>query len=739
MIVCILLCVASNGIAQGTTDTSDSADAVSRAKVYLLSRLDPRTGRCLDEYEKDNPRHGGMTALCVYALVTAGCDVHKTPVLRKSIRWLLETPMEGTYAVSLRASVLAALKDDRVRERLEGDVRRLVRGAYDNGAYTYTSAEGKAFSAESPFDNSNSQWAVLGVYAGVERGLHVPMDYWRRIEKHWRAQQQPDGGWGYGARLREGKLYDRPYGSMTAAGVATLSICRDQLARPNIVKGRPTPPSRALTKGLTWLEKNLSVEVNPRKNAEWYYFWLFSLQRVGATTGRKFLAGVDWYAQAADRLRRQQNPDGSWGYGQRTAETCFATLFLTRGEAPILLSKLRYEGSWNTRPRDAVNVTRWLTYMFERPLGWQVLDLIVPEDGKGSRADWQDGRVAYLSGTGPFELTDAQTDRLRQFVRRGGMIFSEAVAGNGEFTLDVQRIAARMFPEYRLAPLDEKHPIYQLQFLEVAPRELQVVDNGIRPLWIHSPRDVSLALELGPTKQRRWTFNLLANLYLYLTEKGAKSPRDPAGWPEPAAAKPARTIHLARVRHGGNCNPEPAAPERLAAALTRHGVKLKVSDPMPLGRIEAEQYPVAHMTGTADFTLSPDQIQALRAYLAAGGTLLADAAGGSKAFTKAFRREVLAPLGETKLIPLQSKLFTDAPTPMDRFRYRKATAAAMSEEQKSAPRLEAIYQNGRPVVIFSPDDITAGIVGYPLWGIKGLHPTTARALMTSLLLQLGNH
>ena len=50
------------------------------------------------------------------------------------------------------------------------------------------------------------------------------------------------------------------------------------------------------------------------------------------------------------------------------------------------------------------------------------------------------------------------------------------------------------------------------------------------------------------------------------------------------------------------------------------------------------------------------------------------------------------------------------------------------------PRLEAWTLDGRPVIIFSADDLTAGLVGYPRWGLKGYDPETAFELMRNILL-----
>lgn len=732
LIVCLLLCSVTRS--SGTS----SSEAVARAKAYVLSRLDPETGRCKDEYAPSDPRRGGMTALCVYALLTSGCDAKKTPALQTAIRWLLRAKWEGTYAVSLRAAALAAMKDGHILKHLRRDVVWLRKASYRDGAYTSTSANGKDRRPGDPFDNTNSQWAVLGVYSGVERGIDVPGNYWRRVANYWRQQQQSDGGWGYAAELRDGKRFDRPYGSMTAAGVATLSICRNEDSRGSHVEGRTNPPGQALRKGLSWLEENFSVDANPRKNREWYYLWLFQLQRVGETTGRKYIAGVNWHRRAARRLRKLQNPDGSWGYGPRTTQTCLALLFLARSEAPILVNKLQYPGSWNVYPRDAKNLVRRLSYLFERPLGWQVLDITEAAQKDTRQADWADGRIVYISGAESLELTEAQIEQLRRFVWRGGLLFSEAVRGRSDFTHSMQQLAVRLFPDYPLGMLPQDHPIYGLQFNDTQPRDLQAVTNGIRPLLIHSPRDVSRALQLGAGGNRRPTFHLLANLYLYLTEKGAASPRGQATWPRPTKKKPTRFLHLARVKHVGNCDPEPEAFSRLAAELAKYGLELEVTPPRPWNRIEARQYPVAYMTGTTAFTLTPAERLNVKAYLAAGGTLLADAAGSRRDFADAFRREVLVPLGDTRSLPLDAPLLSAGPIRIERFRYRKPATAGMGKTRGPSSRLEAAYRDGRPVVIFSPDDITSGLVGYPLQGLAGFQPGDARALMVNLLLQLSH-
>lgn len=50
------------------------------------------------------------------------------------------------------------------------------------------------------------------------------------------------------------------------------------------------------------------------------------------------------------------------------------------------------------------------------------------------------------------------------------------------------------------------------------------------------------------------------------------------------------------------------------------------------------------------------------------------------------------------------------------------------------PRLRALSHNGRLAVIFSADDITAGLVGYPRWPLRSYEPDSAFALMRNAVL-----
>lgn len=699
--------------------------SVNSAVKYILSQIGT-DGLVKNEYPQEDSRYGSKTLLAVYALVAAEVDWRKTPELQRALKWALDAELRGTAAVAYRTLALAAMKDDRAARRLAEDVLWLVKAANSAGGYTYTSAGGKQTDT---YDNTNGYLAVLAVAAASERGTSVPPAYWKLIAGHWRDDQQPDGGWGYRTHIRGGQRRVNSYGAMTAAGLTAMSICFDRLNRQRFTRCEAAAQPAACLNAMKWLEQHFSVRGNPRKGVEYYHFWLYCLQQVGRNTGRKYLSGVDWYAAGAGQLLAKQHDDGSWGFGDRIEQCSFALLFLAHGRAPIVLSKVSYPGRWNPRPQDAANLVGWLGYQYEKQLGWQVIDI----DSVGDEAD--DGRIVYISGAGTINLTDKQIVQLRRFVQRGGLILSEAACDNDNFTLNMHKFYRIIFPQYRLVRLAKDHPIYRLQFRQTAPSGLMGVSNGVRLLAVHAPQQLSLSLQLGPAETRRPVFNLLANLYLYLTDKRAGAPRGLATWPSPTRlpGKARTTIRVARVKYAGNYDPEPLALQRLGEELIRRYNTALDTTAVPVEKLSAKDRPIALMTGTGNFKLAGKQITAIRQYLADGGTLVIDAAGGSDAFNKS-ASALLGQLGKVSLLRRDSPIYLAGPNRIVKVRYRHTPAAAEPPKEKNLPRLQAIYIKDRPAVIYSPEDLTAGLVGYPLDGLSGYRPADARKIMVNILM-----
>jgi len=703
--------------------------AVRAATRFLLGRIG-RKGKCLGEPPEEDPRFGGKTALCVCALLTAGAEPEKSAPLARAIAWLGRAKLHGTYAVAMRAGAWALRRDPRSRELLEKDTAWLIEAMNDEGGYTYTSCGGKAGESQ---DNSNAQMALLGVLAGARRGVEVPRAYWSRVEKYWIAQQQLDGGWGYRGDPRTRAA--RTYGSMTAAGLASLYTCFDRLRTDQFIRCAAAAEYEPIERGLAWLGRHFRADENPRKGVEWYTYWLYGAARVGLASGQKYFAAHDWYAEGRRALLGLQNPDGSWGYGDRTADTAFALMFIARGRHPIVISKLRYPGRWNPRPRDAANLSRWISTTFERPVGWQIVNLDSPP------ADWHEAPILYLSGAGPIELTAGQIEKIRTYVYQGGVLLSEAACNSGDFTLDIARLYRKLFPDYPLIRLPETHAIYSAHFDASASAWLSGVSNGVRLLAVHSPRELSLAMQLGPRKAHLPIYELLANIYVHSTDRGKLRPRGSTYWPVAGKIHPRATIRLARLRHNGNCDPEPLAWRRMSILLAnRHKVRLDVSPLMDISRLDAADRPVAHMTGTDAFDLSRAEADALRRYFRAGGTLLVDAAGGSRIFSQTVAERIypLAGGGKSGELAHDHPLYLKGPYELKEVRYRGDYAQTLGADERTRARLRVLLRGERLAVIHSREDLTFGLLGAPAFKLKGYTPDSAEKLVTNILFHVAN-
>ncbi len=722
MTACLLLIAAVATVVPAAEQHRLADGAIEKSREFLQGRID-HYGMCVDEYPTDHQRnlHGGRTALTAYALLASGLD-RNDPTLEQCLHWLLEADLDGVFPVAMRAKAFALVPGEQFHEQLVADAEWLIGAASEDGTYTYTPCDGETGSR---YDNTTTHAAMMAVAAADARGVEVPQSYWRTMERHWASEQQGDGGFGY--RIPPGRLRARTYGSMTAAGLEAASVCFDKLHRERFILCRPVETPRLLTGPVEWLERNFAADVNPELGVQWYYYWLYTLGRAARRTGLVRLGDRDWYAEGIAELLDRQRSDGSFGVGERVEETALALIFLSSGRAPVVVNKLSYTGQWNPRPHDAANLADWLAYAFEMPINWGQVSVDDPVE------DLCAAPILYISGAGPARFDSEHKEKLRRFVLRGGMIVSESAGNSGEFSLDMQRLMRRLFPEYPLRRLDADHPIHTHHYNLEDPPALYAVSNGVRLLAVHSPTELSLGLQLGQSEQTRPSFEQFANIFLLATGGGQLRP---GGFPEEPDAEPIEpraTIRVARISHNANPDPEPLAWPRLAHLMAqRHRIRLVVSEPMSPTRLDPDDWPIAAMTGTEELVLSDVERAALDDYLSRGGTLVIDAAGGSPAFADSARRQILPIAGRSRparWTPLAG------PEDLSEIRYRLDYALAL-DERRYEPRLTAVTRQGRLAVVFSPEDITAGLVGYEYTGIRGYAPETAVALMTNILCHL---
>jgi hypothetical protein len=187
-------------------------------------------------------------------------------------------------------------------------------------------------------DNSNSQYAALGLRACLDADIDVDPQVLALARKWWLGAQNSDGGWGYndhgdkgGGENAEG-ISNTSYGSMTVGAVGALCIY-------DYYTGVQYKQDPVVNKGIDWIAKNYDVSKNPMKNKFAYLYYLYGLERAGILYGTEKFGANEWYPDGANHLLSTQQPGGGWATDDKLAggprDTCFAVLFLRRGTLPL--------------------------------------------------------------------------------------------------------------------------------------------------------------------------------------------------------------------------------------------------------------------------------------------------------------------------------------------------------------------------------------------------------------------
>jgi hypothetical protein len=301
---------------------------------------------------------------------------------------MLKAPLEATYSVALQAMVLEEYERVRFQGRIHQCAQFLVDNQCANGQWSYGSPttypeavpvpRGEVvtgtprkpatrprgvidFEAPEPGarpkprvvqhlavkknrdggaagDNSNSQYAALGIRACHDAGIVFPKDVIEKARKHWVDTQEKGEdkggapavatgpgaagvprGWGY--KPDEGGSY----GSMSAGALGSVCIY-------DFILGIDYKKDKAAQDGAAWLGKFFIPNDNPNRSKWFHLYYLYAVERAGMLYDTTRFGPHDWYMIGANWLLDNQNANGSWGTGERLDPpswgTCFAILFL---------------------------------------------------------------------------------------------------------------------------------------------------------------------------------------------------------------------------------------------------------------------------------------------------------------------------------------------------------------------------------------------------------------------------
>ena len=699
----------------------------------------------------------GPSALCTLALLNSGVSP-QDPVIVRALSYLrsFHDP-GGTYETSLVLMALVAAKDwdrDKLRiatlaERLEN--MQTTRGPlagmwnYGNGPYGGGSE-----------DNSNTQFAVLGLREAAIAGIKIRRKTWELTVKHFVESQNGDGGWGY-------HVFDPSTGSMTCSGIGSLVICEEMLgSNGDDVNADGTPKccnksprtTTALRRAVEWFERYFAVGVNPGHGASWVLYYLYGVERAGRLSGQRFFGNHDWYREgAAYLIDGQSRVKGSWNATFTSVESdqvvasSFALLFLSKGLAPVLINKLNYGTgevrkanddtlpNWNLHPNDVRNLTEYVSGLpkWPRLLTFQEIDLdkIVAH---GSVRDLLQAPILYISGLDEPKFSEAQVQLLRAYIEQGGFIFAVNNCNGAGFEEGIKSLVSRIYPgEAQLKRLPPEHPIYRAEFpLDPEGTELLGVDFGCRTSFVYSPRDHSCLWDkwsLQPVPKRTPAFSLLvlhsmkvgANVVAYATGREPYDKLDAPIEDTTTAPSPIERglLQVVKLRHTGDWDAAPRALHNVLMALNRlSGV---VASPRQKNLVPSDpalrRYPLAYLHGRASFEFGRQELENLRKYLKNGAVLFADSCCGSPQFDKSFREMVRQLFPDKKLerIPVTHELFSQG-IGFDIRRVKRRIPESGNPNdpldasfKEGEPLLEGIEINGRYCVIYSKYDLSCAL------------------------------
>lgn len=388
-----------------STSAAQPDDPVEAARQKALDYI--RSKQATDGSWEYASHTVGITALCTLALIENGTAIYDS-VVEKGYRYVRKnvTDEKSTYDIALGILVLARVGDRQDRPAIRALGAKLLAGQTTTGGWSYSCPNVDASvlqdlkrldRKDGPGDNSNTQFAVLGLWVASRYGVPID-DAMKEVGSRFVGTQNEDGGWGYTIKDKE----PTPSGqAMTPAGLFCLTVARATKIRAQLKERSAVASSGEketllsdpkYAKGLQKVGA-FAKQIGP--GSARYFIW--AIERIGVLLGMEKLDGdVDWFKQGADALIKSQKEDGSWPSDKpenSLADTCLASLFLRKANLGSDISRLL-----NGQPEKAFSIAN-------RP------DVAREETLQDILKSAQAGDIVRVDGFGPFKTGHEDFDK----------------------------------------------------------------------------------------------------------------------------------------------------------------------------------------------------------------------------------------------------------------------------------------------------------------------------------------
>ena len=729
--------------------------AIEKGKAYLLSRQQPDGQNRWPAYALFRLKHYPPYQPYDSTLTTLGVELGLRPGTTRTVSLHV---LALTYACPRFSA--EENEGKKIERAVKADLQWLVKAQGGHGGWGDRPLGG----GDGPWDLASTALALQALSMAGRFEVTIPPAVWQRAERLLMAAQQADGAWNDGDLSASG-AGGTPRGAATAAALAALGITQGQVARepPDSPRGAADTTQR-IDRAVAWIGRAFTLDADPgapatpAAPAAQKFFWLLQAERAALVWGIKRYGDHDWWQEGLNHLLKTQAADGSWGDIQ---STYYALLFLAEGHPPVLFSKLRFAGDWNSHPRDIANLTSYASHILECEgnveMFWQVVDLAEPLKGL------HDAPVLVIDATSRPAFSDADAKKLRAFTDTGGTIL---LVGPGKATVPdtwLDDFAQRVWPEWPMRLLAKDHVLFleRFQFRGDRPN-IMGIDDGLRTLVFAVDADAARIWQDYEVECGENLFKLAPNLQYYATNTSPfiYRPRPPAVRPPPAAlekAGPPTTLKLARLKYDGGdwtVGRQYRGFERVITAVKeRAGMTLAV-DESGVAAAGLAGHDVAYLAASPGMAVSEADRTALKQYVSGGGRLWIEAVAG-RTDTDAAVKKLAADAGwELRTLPGTDPVVTGEMDKAVGYRLMAQTdkpgrpvfprpfafSRSLRVERLGRPyaELAGVYQGDRLVGLYSPFDVVFSTTGYPACGCRGYESEAAEEVATNLLLYLSD-